>query len=504
MKRVYLTMGALLVWSTSALAGAGGETVTIPADDYKAIMQQLKSLQQRVDTLESKGKVAGDSAERKQAAAIPGKLEKDVQNIYSTLDTVETKTLKDRINLGAELRTRVDDIEVKNMNLGAAGFANVSHTDNHWTNRFRLNMDAEIRKNLLFTGRLTAYKNFADNTTNQLINDANQGHVPGDSGIKLDRAYVDWIPEGMPVPLAFTFGRHPSSEGPPQELKENRKRQSTYPSLLFDGEADGVVATVGLERYLGWKQSGLRFAWGKAYQDDSASISYLDNYGGALKDSNIYAMFFETEIPGVKDSLLVLSALRASNLPAESKYIGDANNTSKATIGDMDMFGIHAQANRVADSNFDVFLSTGLNRTHPNGYITFDPGTGPQNYGLLTTGLDAVNGTSHTGWAVYAGTRYNIQSKALNDPKVGFEFNHGSDYWFSFTWGSSELYNKLATRGNVYDLYYIQPFNENLFARLGVTYIDYNYNMSGLQIGDWGGNTDASLRDVYFLLDCRF
>ena len=112
-------------------------------------------------------------------------------------------------------------------------------------------------------------------------------------------------------------------------------------------------------------------------------------------------------------------------------------------------------------------------------------------------------GASHTGWAIYAGTRYNIQYKPLNDPKVGFEFNHGSEYWFSFTWGSSELYNKLATRGNAYDVYYIQPFNENLFGRLGYTYIDYNHGASGLHIGE-PGTSDASLSNVYFLMDVRF
>lgn len=497
MKRVYLTMGALLVWSTSALAGAGGETVTIPADDYKAIMQQLKSLQQRVDTLESKGKVAGDSAERKQAAAIPGKLEKDVQNIYSTLDTVETKTLKDRINLGAELRTRVDDIEVKNMNLGAAGFANVSHTDNHWTNRFRLNMDAQIRKNLLFTGRLTAYKNFADNddANASVYGDSNRAHVPNGSELKLDRAYVDWIPEGMPVPLAITFGRHPSSEGPPFEMRENRQRQSTYPALLFDGEADGVVATVGLERYLGWKDSGVRFAWGKAYQDDDNVNSYLDNpTSTGLDDTNVYAMFFETQLPGVKDSLLVLSALRAENLTAD--YTNIAGMTGVANIGDVDLYGFHLQANKIAESNFDAFVSAGLNRTHPNGRFI--------SYGATPMGLLNNDGTtSHTGWAFYTGARYNIPYKPLNDPKIGLEYNHGSDYWFSFTSGSTELYNKLAARGDAYEVYYIQPFNENLFLRTGFTWVEYNYMLSGFQIGDMGDSKEK-LTNGYMLLDCRF
>lgn len=495
MKKILLTAGALLAWTSVAAAGAGGQAVvSIPAEDYKAILERLDTLQKRVDQMEK----TGSPSDKAAAAAMPGKLARDVENIYDTLDKVETKTLKDRINLGAELRTRADFFKLKNdQNFGGAG--SVEHNDNHWSNRFRLNLDSEIQKNLLFTGRITAYKNFSNNEANIYANDSNSAHVPGDSGLKLDRAYVDWIPEGMPIPLAFTFGRHPSSEGPPSELKENRLRQSTYPSLLFDGEADGVVATIGLERYLGWKNSGIRFAWGKTYQDTNTSVAYMDTYGGALDDSNVAAVFFETEIPGVRDSLLVLSALRASDLTASDYYLGAAGNNAN-NIGDMDLYGIHAQANNVADSGFDIFVSTGLNKTRPSGTIDYvHPVYGPMTPGLLN--MDGT--TSHSGWAVHTGLRYNIPYKPWNNPKIGFEYNHGSDYWFNFTWGSAELYNKLATRGDAYDFYYIQPFNDNLFGRLGYTHIDYNYSNSGLHIGDFDKST-AELDNVYFLLDVRF
>jgi hypothetical protein len=477
-KKILLTAGALLAWTGCAVAGAGGQTVAIPVEDYKAILQRLDTLQKRVDQMEKADSPSGKAA----SAAMPTKLAKDVENIYDTLDKVETKTLKDRINLGAELRTRVDSFKLKDDVL-TGGAGTVDHNDNYWTNRFRLNMDAEIQKNLLFTGRLTAYKNFANEGLAN--NDANQAHVPGNSSLKLDRAYVDWIPEGMPVPLALTFGRHPSSEGPPSELKENRLRQSTYPSLLFDGEADGVVATVGLERYLGWKNSGIRFAWGKGYQDTNATTAYLDNPGNQYDDTNVYAMFFETEIPGVRDSLLVLSALQAEDI--NSAMLG---GTQK--LGNMSLYGVHAQANNVADSGFDIFLSTGMNKTDPNG----------RTFGGM--GLLNADGTSeHSGWAVYTGLRYNIAYKPWNNPKVGFEYNHGSEYWSSFTWGSSELYNKLATRGDAYDLYYIQPFNDNLFGRLGYTHINYDHGMSTGLFGE-PGDSNAVLDNVYFLLDCRF
>ncbi|MGV1098337.1 DUF3373 family protein [Thiovibrio sp. JS02] len=475
----------------------------MPVEDYKAILERLDALQKRVDQLER----TESPSDKASSAVIPSKLAKDVEAIYDTLDEVETKTLKDRINLGAELRTRADFFKLKNSaNFGGTG--STEHNDNHWTNRFRLNMDAEIQKNLLFTGRITGYKNFANDDANAFVNDSNAAHLPGDSGLKLDRAYVDWVPEGMPVPLALTFGRHPSSEGPPSELKENRLRQSTYPSLLFDGEADGVVATVGLERYLGWKNSGIRFAWGKAYQDTNTAVSYMDNYGAMYDDTNVYATFFETEIPGVRNSLLVLSALQVTDLIGDPSYLFDAATggtaNPKVDIGDMTLYGVHAQANNLMDSGIDVFLSGGVNVTDPNGNIITvanSPG-GAYNgtYGLMNTG---ANDDDHSGWAIHTGLRYTIPYKPWNNPKVGFEYNHGSDYWFSFTWGSAELYNKLATRGDAYDFYYIQPFNDNLFGRLGYTHIDYNYTNSGMHIGDFGDSIE-DLDNFYFLLDCRF
>ncbi len=488
-----LTASAVLLWSGCLHAQ---ETVTLPVEDYKAIITQLQTLQKRVEMLEGQRAVSAPAAPQASADTKVAKLEKDVGDIYDTLDQVESKSLQDKINFGAELRTRVDNFKVENHTFFSNGTTGSGSNDNAWSNRFRLNMDAKIQKNLLFTGRLAVYKNFADSdyTAAPLAGDANAAQIPDNTSLKLDRAYIDWIPEGMPVPLALTFGRHPSSEGPPIEMKENRKRQSTYPGLLFDGEADGIVATIGLERYLGWKNSGLRFAYGKAYQDDDNINPYLDNPGG-LDDANIYAAFFETEIPGVPKSLLVLSALRANDLVAD---FGTAipGLTGAANVGDMDLYGIHAQADDIAGSGIDFFVSTGLNKSHPNGQtISY----GPMALGLL----DNDGTTSHSGWAVYTGLRYTIASSRFNNPKLGFEYNHGSDYWFSFTQGSTELYNKLATRGDAYDVYYIQPFNDNLFMRVGYTLVNYNYGLSGFQVGDFG-TSNEELRNAYLLLDARF
>lgn len=511
MKKYLLTAGALLLWSGTALAG-GADTVTMPANTYKAIMDRLDALQKRVDMLEESGKAAPAPAPAAVTREEYDKLSGDIDNIYDTLDVVETKALKDRINWGAELRTRVDnyklsdlgpnDVQIKYVNgvPTASPMSGDEDDDNNWTNRFRLNMDAQINPTLSFHGRMTVYKNWGDSdyTAISLYNDMNRAHRPETSGVKLDRAYIDWIPDFV-VPIAVTVGRHPSSEGPPLEYKENRPRQSTYPGLLFDAENDGLVVTLGLERYTGLKNSGWRLAYGKGYHtddDDSSSFSFFDDE--YAEDTDMYATFLESEIPGLQNSLVVLSYAHMTDLP--SSFLGQ---DSPVNVGDMDLYGIHMQASSFLASRFDIFASWAANRSDTNGEAVdysavFGYPAGTVNMGLLSDGTEDRSGSS-----IFAGVRYTIPFTPLHDPKIGFEYNHGSKYWMSMTMASTEMFNKLATRGDAYELYYIQPVNENLFFRAGYTVIEYDYTGSGSHLGQ-PAETDAELENYYLLMDVRF
>ena len=515
MKKTMVSVGILLAMTGSAFAG--GDTVTIPADDYKAILQRLDSLQNRVDTLETKK----SSTPPAGSDAKYDKLSQDIDNIYDTMDVLETKQIQNKINFGAELRTRYDGYTAKDYYVAdmakfqqgmmsglppqMAMLQSMNHVDketdyNNWTNRFRINMEAKITDGLSFHGRLAMYKNWSDNddgSASDMFNDFNRTHRPNSSNIWVDRAYVDWIPGGLPFPLAITVGRHPSTEGPPFELKENRMRQSTYPALIFDGEQDGIVATIGLERYTGLKHSGLRFGYGLAYHSDDdnntgSPFPFLDD--SEKGDSEIFATFFESEIPALPNSLMVFSYARMWDLPfyfsGPKLYETGMANTD---LGDMDLWGAHFQAQDIMDSGLDLFFSYGGNKSDPNG-----------NAPLGMFGLLSSNGQeSETGYSIYTGLRYTLPVEALRQAKLGFEYNYGSEYWFSMTAGSPDLFNKLATRGNVYDFYYIQPVNKHLFFRAGYMYMDYDYTNSGRYMGQ-PFDSDATLDNFYFLMDVNF
>jgi hypothetical protein len=500
--KLFLSSLCIVMAATTVYAGGvapAGRTVTLPAEAYRAILDRLDQLQHRVDELEStKGSVE--------------KLATDVDDIYDTLDRVETKTLQDRVNFGVELRTRLDNFKTEDYLYNyVTGETKNNSKDNMWTNRFRLNMSADIMDGLTFHGRLTVFKNWSDNDQPMMFADANAAHTPADTSVKLDRAYIDWVVPGMPIPLAITFGRQPSSEGPPFELRENRLRQSTYPSLLFDGESDGIVATFGLSKYTHIHNNGFRLAYFKGFQNNDDMVSYK-RPRNFLDDLNVFATFFEGEIPAVPNSLFVLGYVRSN---------GHVDNPlhPTASIGDMDNYVIHTQADNIMETGLDFFISWGLNKSHPNGdfgtsdfmdpagnLFTFRMPPNPQQgiYPGIGMGLlDDDGDHGHTGWAIYTGLRYTIPVSMLNLPKIGFEYNHGSKYWFSYTMGTDDIYNKLATRGDAYDIYYIQPFNRYLFLRTGYTYVDYDYTGSGWHIGK-PMDTEESLQNFYVLLDCRF
>ena len=99
-------------------------------------------------------------------------------------------------------------------------------------------------------------------------------------------------------------------------------------------------------------------------------------------------------------------------------------------------------------------------------------------------GLLSSNGElkSQDGYMIYAGVIFPMPLHA----RLGLEYNYGSKYWFNFTGAEDSLVSsKLATRGQVYEAYYIQPiFGRNFFVQLGGQYYDYDYTGSGNPLGE--------------------
>jgi hypothetical protein len=82
---------------------------------------------------------------------------------------------------------------------------------------------------------------------------------------------------------------------------------------------------------------------------------------------------------------------------------------------------------------------------------------------------------SRSGHSLYLGARYDFPNGATF---LGAEYNYGSKYWFNFTHAADDLVlSKLATRGNVVEVYFIHELGNNVQFRIAG--MDYKYKYSG-------------------------
>lgn len=455
------------------LAAVLGHAVT-----DEEILKRLEALEGQVKDLktenaELKGALNDDYKE---------KIEEELWSVQDRVDAVETLALLNKINFGLGFTQRVD-----NFNKKYADGTKV--TDNNiWTTKLHLNMDSKITDSMKFTGRLAMYKYWADSDPNALsYRDSTQGRRPSSSALWVERAYVDWTMVDGEVPLILTLGRQPSSDGPSYEYKDNTVRKSTYSALAFDGAVDGIVATANFQKVTGMENAALRLAYGKAYQaHDDYQYSGVSNYTGVdintstddnLNDADTFGAFLDGSIPGVPGTLMQIYYVTARHIPGTDMGMGSvgANDPGfNQNIGNFSITGAFIEATNFYDSGLDLFIQYAMSKADPNGKVWDPYGTG-MGYGLMTNTPGDTD--SKDGNAFWAGFRYTIPF--IPGGKIGYEYNQGSKYWFNFSSGSTDLTNKLATKGNANEIYYIQDINRYAYARLGAVFIDYDYSNSG-------------------------
>ncbi|WP_136795454.1 DUF3373 family protein [Desulfosediminicola ganghwensis] len=395
------------------------------------------------------------------------------------LDEIDEKTegwdLASRIKFYGDFRSRVDYY-----NADTVSGKSLSN-DSLWTNRFRLNMRVKATENVEFKGRLAMYKTWGmqsafqdDSRAIWPIFDGNVTRTPtGDSSLYVDRAFVNWNNIGG-LPMWFSIGRRPTTDGPPSEVRLGEDERLATPMAFMNWPFDGLALGYGWSwgpEALG--TSKIRFCYGRGFED-GLQVDSTDS----IDDMDFAGLSWD--IMKKDDRFLYLQSFMAFDVVNYPQFSDDADNAMfasmmgpRANIGDI----WHTSAvyqNKVGDLNY--FLSGGYSQTMPNSNGMFnDPMAG------------APNTDNEHGYSIYAGLRYDIDEIGL---KVGAEVNWGSQYWVAMSPGHDEIYqSKLATRGQVYELYMIYdlPTGEAIskyaktFVRLGYQHYEYDYTGSG----DW-------------------
>ena len=465
---------------------------------------QAFDLEYRLDTMEKK--IHQLEKEKEVFSALKENYLSDIEDLEATLERLETDTaLNSKMRWGLEFITNYNYFDITNTN------GDAYQIDNFFRNKLNLNLFSTIGENMTFDGTISMYKNWSDNTPNAgSTYDSSLGARPNTEALSFTRAYINWKKEIIEnIPMVLTFGRLPSSKGTSYDFQNNSVRQATFSALDFDGAADGFIITALTDKVSGLKNSSLRFAFGKGYQFDEASM-HTPNMPleSAIEDTNVIGAFAEAAIPTYPDSMIQVGYVNAMDMIADptnsemSTMFGSPVTIPNTNVGDLELLSAAGFIKNVNQSNIDVFAHYTRSTATPSD----TPFAGA--VGLLSNGADT---TKKEGSAYWIGARYNMD----NGWKIGGEYNEGSKYWMSFTSGSESIYNKLATRGSATEAYLIVPINRYASFKFGYLNIDYKYTGSGMHLGEPVAIKDApvgmdgkplvdKMVSYYFNLEVRF
>ena len=554
--KVLCILFLVLIDSIFMNAGFSEETI-------HEVIQQADLLKKRVETMEQ---ILKEDTKQKDNYR---SLRKETDDLVQILEEVEKKSLMDRLTLGAELRTRFDWFEFN-------GYDNLLFSEKHMTsekqleriryfptNRLRLNLKAKLDDKLQIHSRLVYYRMWADDDKPLFpdYNLFNYSRNPTENRLKVERAYVDYFFEPfLKIPMAFTFGKIPSTDSMPSNYKENTPRKSTYASLSYDIESDAISLSLFLDHWIPLPNPSLRLIFLRVMDDNQEYLNdrKISNKKGIYRDDiwlqdevNIYAEQIEFGFPGLlNDGIVILNHIFIEKATgADFRYDEDLyqlyNDSSGAiyvykpqSVGFVHKFTTYIQANQLFGLPLDCFAGYGFVKSHAKDAFRFmfnpkalgidDPPilardaankyqTLIQNNPTLGNALNAMKDippaiglfnydgeSDHSGYGFHVGLCYHLFIESLKNPKIGIEYNQGSRYWFGINEGADDPFKKLNTHGVAWDLYYIQPLNNSFLVRLGYTDIQYDYD-NGLAF--YHGEPlpiDLRMTNFYLQFDARF
>ena len=361
-----------------------------------------------------------------------------------------------------------------------------NNNDILYTNRVRLKFDAKVSDNVSFSGRMSMYKVFGDSTGVQVFNgqpnsfniDGTTTGVPNSDQVRIDRAYFSWNNIGGSN-LYLSIGRRPSTYGPPMNFRQDEPRGGTPSGSLIDYQFDGI--TVG---YNITDNTVFRVCYGLGYESGFGNGNLLKMPQDRLKDVHLIGAnldLWNTETTLIQatyahafnvtdgfNGLIVLTKNPLTGDPVPAPVI--MRYSPSANLGSINLLGGNLTRRQ---GPVDLYGSVNYSATRPNGTTT------PFG-GLMSDPFETP--VDRDGYMVMAGIRYNFANDEAT--KLGFEYNHGSQYWFNFAHAEDDIVApKTNTRGNVYEAYLTHRINDHFIFKADYIQYDYDYSGSGWHVG---------------------
>lgn len=470
MKKTIVTLSAVAALATTSFAN-------------EDISSQIELLKQQIANLEAQIK--------KQNKTVK-KVEKKLKKNSKKIQEVKAHDAGDNIKWNVDFRTQVDNIQYK--------LANGKTLNNEavMSNRLWLGMKFKADDHSSFYGTLSYNKLFGDNqatntATNGTPNNASfdwvtNENASNDNSIKLKEAY--WLYRndtflGTDVSWTASVGRRPSTDGLGINLRADQKRKSAL-SHTVNVEFDGASARFNLDKVTGISGMWLKFCAGRGLTNAKLRFSndgqdYMKN-GETTENVDMAGFIFVPYDDGQYS--IHTNYARAWNLIGNKNRDADPtqadNNGKFYDFGGIQLATIMLKADGIGDGisdfldNTTVFASYAMSKT--------DPKAGEMMLGSTE---------SETGNSIWIGA--NMPCPLSDDAKIGIEWNKGSKYWRSMTYGEDTMAgSKIAARGQAWEIYRNQELTKALTFGLRYTHIKYDYTGSNGFFGDFGTPMDIN------------
>ncbi|MDA3808389.1 MAG: DUF3373 family protein [Thiomicrorhabdus sp.] len=410
-----------------------------------------------------------------------------------------------------------------------------SNNDIMYTTRLRLNMKADIARNMNFSGRLNMYKAWGDSSGSRVFDswdafamDGTSSGRPSGDLLHVERAFFNWK-DIAGSDFYLSIGRRPSTYGPPTNYRENELRGGTPSGHLVNFNFDGFTLGYHLSEITGIEGQSVRFCYGQGFESEYGNGTlFNDDITENLKDTHLGG--FNIDLYGNGSTLIQATLFRAQDvvdgftgvfafptqfgelfagtLYSDMQKFPNMNfnvrYTPSTVIGNINLVALGVT--HEYDSGFTWFGSFGMTQLESNGQAGMFGGMG--NDAVFEAQLSddgseiymmparAEDDDTQEGYGVYVG----IQVPAPMG-KFGLEYNYGSEYWTPFTQAQDDLVgSKLSTRGHVGEAYYIFDINPRAFIKIGGLYYDYEYTGSGSPVGKPVKVSDIQDGTAYSLL----
>lgn len=473
-KPLLLSLAATMLLGTTLSADAMSER-------FEAMEKEMQKLKAEIAELKSASVKATEAPkaeeEKKEKVAVASKGNED--SLEERLNELEEAVSGiNRNTAGSHLKFQVDyRFAIENMDYEMADGSSAKN-DAFMTNRLWIDMGYKATNNLSFIGQLAYNKAFG----------ARSGVTPQTSGyetfdwianenayddqIRVRSAYFLWQDQeffGKDIPWTFSIGRRPSTNGALVNLRDDDVASSPIGHGI-NVEFDGLSSQFTLNQKYG---TSVKLCLGRGMSEAApkfASTPYADA-DGFNSDIDLAGFIFTP----YNDKQYKVSSMYyyASNL-IDTNTAG----TGFDTVGGLHSGVLYASAKGIGKNlgafldDTTVFASFAVSKTDPK-----------ENQGMLGSDL----GESKTGTSFWIGTQF--PSLITDDGKWGLEYNHGSKYWRSVTYGEdTNIGSKIAARGDAYEAYFTEYLVDDILSmQLRYTYIDYKYSGSNGFFGNTSG-----------------